>query len=776
MKNLKKVVSTTAAFAVLAGGIAPAFAATPFTDVTDTAAYKDAVVKLAGFGIMEGSNGTFRPDDNITRAEVTKVLEVSLGYGKIVSSAGNQFTDVSSSKWYAGAVNYAANIGLVKGAVVNKKKCFMPEANVTYGQFATMALRALGYKDTDLEGTWPYNYVAKAAELGIFDNIDEVDAASFAKRSDVALMANNMLNSNKKSEVADAAGHVKTLLERVASKLGVTAISSGLVTATTDTDNTLAANHVKVNGTDYETAVANKEDLALGNKVDVYVKAGKIVQATKVAGDSITVTVSAVNAAAKTISYVDANSVTQTLTLDPNFLIYKNGQTATLANLEVGSTVTLVNNDTDTDYDYINAAYTSPAYVVTNSAITSDDAKTVGAVTYDGGTISLVKADAAGSTVTVAGAATKLSEIKQNDVVYVTKAEDNATIKLFVVRATVTGKVTAKTVDTTNTAVTKTVTIDGTSYNVKTGLNINVNDNNMFLLEKDNTIVAVKDAPAATVANATYGVVTASVATPATLDTAAGFKTRIMKLDGTSVDVQTAALATVGTNLVYYTIGTDGLATISNASYGAFNNYNVVGDTLVYAIKTDATTGKVTIETVKFSDLNTTGVQAFNVAKSNNTMGDYAMLAFVNPQSNSSDTTGYGYIAGKIGQTIVNGSTVADVYNVFVNGVQQSINVAAGTTFAAPYFTKLSTLNNLTTVTAAENANVATGKVNAIDATRIMVGSTIYNLDTNVKVYNTANSTVKADTLANVTTDMTNNATIVKDSTTGNVVVVVINK
>lgn len=775
MKNFKKIVSTTAAFAVLAGGVSPIFAATPFSDVADTAAYKDAVVKLAGFGIMEGSNGTFRPDDNITRAEVTKVLEVALGYGKIKSSAANQFSDVDSSKWYAGAVNYAANIGLVKGAVVNKKKCFMPEANVTYGQFATMALRALGYKDTDLEGTWPYNYVAKASELGLFDNIDEVDASAFAKRSDVALMANNMLNTNKKSETADAAGHVKTLLEKVASKLGVTAISSGLVTATADTDNTLAANHVKINGTDYEAAVSNKEDLALGNKVDVYVKAGKIVQATKVAGDSITVTVSAVNAAAKTISYVDANSVTQTLTLDPNFLIYKNGQTATLANLEVGATVTLVNNDTDTDYDYINAAYTSPAYVVTNASITSDDAKTVGAVTYDGGTISLVKADATGSAVTVAGAASKLSEIKQNDVVYVTKTEDNAVIKLFVVRATVTGKVTAKTVDPANTSVTKTVTIDGTSYNVKAGLNINVNDNNMFLLDKDNTIVAVKDAPAATVANATYGVVTASVTTQATLDTAAGFKTRIMKLDGTSVDVATATLVPVGTNLVYYTIGTDGLAVISNANYGSFNSYNVVGDTLVYAIKTDAA-GKVTVETVKYSDLNTTGVQAFNVAKANNAMGDYAMLAFVNPQLKSSDTTGYGYIAGKIGQTIVNDSTVADVYNVFVNGVQQTINVAAGTTFATPYFTKLSTVNNVTTVTAADNADVVTGKVNAIDATRIMVGSTIYNLDTNVKVYNTANSTVKADTLANVTTDMTNNATIVKDATTGNVVVVVINK
>jgi len=131
MNNFKKIVSGAAVTAFVMGSAMPIIAS-PFTDVADSANYKEAVSRLAGFGIMEGSDGTFRPEDNITRAEVTKILEVALGYGKITKASKNQFADVDNAKWYSGAVNFGANIGLVKGYIKDGKKYFAPEQNVCH--------------------------------------------------------------------------------------------------------------------------------------------------------------------------------------------------------------------------------------------------------------------------------------------------------------------------------------------------------------------------------------------------------------------------------------------------------------------------------------------------------------------------------------------------------------------------------------------------------------------------------------------------------------------
>ena len=72
-KNLKKVISAIAALAVSASSIV-AFAA-GYPDVPETASYKQAVTELTALGIVEGTdNGTFEPDQNVTRAQIAKMI------------------------------------------------------------------------------------------------------------------------------------------------------------------------------------------------------------------------------------------------------------------------------------------------------------------------------------------------------------------------------------------------------------------------------------------------------------------------------------------------------------------------------------------------------------------------------------------------------------------------------------------------------------------------------------------------------------------------------
>lgn len=79
-----------------------------FSDIDGHWAIKD-IGSLTSIGIINGyENGTFRPGNNITRAESAKIISVASGFSPVsteipdlVSKAGNTFPDVESTEWYA---------------------------------------------------------------------------------------------------------------------------------------------------------------------------------------------------------------------------------------------------------------------------------------------------------------------------------------------------------------------------------------------------------------------------------------------------------------------------------------------------------------------------------------------------------------------------------------------------------------------------------------------------------------------------------------------------
>lgn len=84
-----------------------------FTDVPETAWYAKAVNTLASLGILNGvGNGKYEPDRPITRAEFTTIA-MKFTEGDV--SGENIFSDVSENAWYYGAVVASIQYGWIEG-------------------------------------------------------------------------------------------------------------------------------------------------------------------------------------------------------------------------------------------------------------------------------------------------------------------------------------------------------------------------------------------------------------------------------------------------------------------------------------------------------------------------------------------------------------------------------------------------------------------------------------------------------------------------------------
>jgi hypothetical protein len=192
---MKKILSLVLVLSLVLGSMSMAFAAAPsFSDVEDEAVLK-AVKRLNAFGIVDGyDDGSYKPGKDITRAEFAKLLVTALGLQNAADAATgvSQFTDVAGNEWYAGSVSVAAGQGLVKGYADGT---YRPDSEVKYSEAITMLVRALGYKDEFLPGTWPGNYIAKAASLDVTDDV-KFQPNGFADRGSVAVLVNNTLDAN----------------------------------------------------------------------------------------------------------------------------------------------------------------------------------------------------------------------------------------------------------------------------------------------------------------------------------------------------------------------------------------------------------------------------------------------------------------------------------------------------------------------------------------------------------------------------------------------------
>ena len=192
IKNLKKVISTLAAVAILATS-ASAFAVS-FPDVDANASYAGAVEALTTLGVVNGDdNGKFNPENTVTRAEFAKMVVEALGAGsEAASSTDTKFVD-AKGHWAAGYIEVGVAKAFINGY---DEKTFGPDDQVTYAQAVKMLVAAIGYETyASQQGGWPSGYLAYGSELDIIAGVTGVANDTALTRAQCAVLIYNTLKA-----------------------------------------------------------------------------------------------------------------------------------------------------------------------------------------------------------------------------------------------------------------------------------------------------------------------------------------------------------------------------------------------------------------------------------------------------------------------------------------------------------------------------------------------------------------------------------------------------
>ncbi|WP_146241102.1 S-layer homology domain-containing protein [Paenibacillus sambharensis] len=180
-----------------------------FADITNHWARPD-IERLASMLVINGVQAdAFAPNANITRAEFAALLVRALG---LDSSKQLQtgFADVSETRWYAGAVAAAVEAGLIRGFEDGtfKPEAEITRAQMTV--MIAAALEAAGkkvdltgkeasvladYKDAAKIGSWAESAAAKAVLTGIVTGVtkDEFGPQEQATRAQSAVMLSRLM-------------------------------------------------------------------------------------------------------------------------------------------------------------------------------------------------------------------------------------------------------------------------------------------------------------------------------------------------------------------------------------------------------------------------------------------------------------------------------------------------------------------------------------------------------------------------------------------------------
>ena len=175
-----------------------------FIDIAPDAWYKDAVQYAYDNGLMTGVSATeFAPEQTTTRAMIVSIL-ARLENVTTAEAAG--FADVDDNDWYATAVNWAANVGVVNGYEDNT---FRPNTAITREQLAAILMNYASYKGedvsnradltsyTDQPSTWAEETMSWAVAEGLISGVtnDQLQPQGNATRAQVAAILQRFLEA-----------------------------------------------------------------------------------------------------------------------------------------------------------------------------------------------------------------------------------------------------------------------------------------------------------------------------------------------------------------------------------------------------------------------------------------------------------------------------------------------------------------------------------------------------------------------------------------------------
>lgn len=174
------------------------------TFAAGTVDYSGAVSRMEQLEIFDTSASNVTAF--MTRGQFAKALVVADNLIDAASEAQGTtvFADVKAYSDLSGYVNILLNKQLIGGMPDGK---FHPEASITYAEICTAAVRLLGYIDSDLKGNWPSNYLGKAQNLKITDNLALKKNDKVTIRA-TAVMLDRLLGTNVKNISTNSAADV----------------------------------------------------------------------------------------------------------------------------------------------------------------------------------------------------------------------------------------------------------------------------------------------------------------------------------------------------------------------------------------------------------------------------------------------------------------------------------------------------------------------------------------------------------------------------------------
>lgn len=238
----------------------------------DTAGHwaESSIERWSGHGIIQGSNGLFDPNGQLTCAQLATILAKLL---KLPAAKDAGFTDNTADAWYYDAINRCAAAGILNG---NGDGTVTPEAPITRERAMVMLARALGiepirkpdltkYTDAAQVSAYAQGYVAALIEAGI---VGGVTADELAPQDNINRASTVTILDRAISTYADKAGETvkvdgKGLVLVVAKNVKITGAPEGTKIVVADGATGLTVNGKSVS--DDQTYIVPKTTTGSGS-------------------------------------------------------------------------------------------------------------------------------------------------------------------------------------------------------------------------------------------------------------------------------------------------------------------------------------------------------------------------------------------------------------------------------------------------------------------------------------------------------------------------------
>lgn len=139
------------------------------TGTTDTNGVVTIPGKTHTAYIFGYADGTFRPDNNMSRAEVAAIFArlISEQKGEKISGKSD-FADVKSNEWYSKFIGYIKKYGIIKGYDNNT---FKPDENISRAEFVAMTVRFNSLFNDVKKGSYTVKYTDVATNYWAYSDI-----------------------------------------------------------------------------------------------------------------------------------------------------------------------------------------------------------------------------------------------------------------------------------------------------------------------------------------------------------------------------------------------------------------------------------------------------------------------------------------------------------------------------------------------------------------------------------------------------------------------------